>query len=498
MKRLTKTIGLITSGLILMGLSSVSFAVGTAAGTNVENIAVLNFQVGGVNQDVVRSAPGAGNSTPGAANGTFTTFAVDRILDLTVTTVDTTPVDIGPGANNGTNESNSIALQFTVANTGNATQNIALQAVNTAQTVDLGLSMGADQFDPIAATFRYYIDTNTSGTLDTGDTLITNATPAGAGGPLPVLVDQAEDTPVTVFVVAQIPTSSVVSADDIAAISLVAAIAEPTTDDATAGNLGTAGALITTDDAGNADDGAVIQDVLADAAAAEAGADGSFSFAGTTLNLNAGDDTASNGQASDTSAYMIVTADISVAKTVTTMCDNTNLAANPKAIPGAILRYSITVTNAAGAADSATLTTLEDIIPANTALTVMRDYSGASGDGTCAGFTALGGADNEFRAGCTNAAGTGAAATRTAASCADASTGAYTLYDQSFGAAIDSDGTAAGNTITVCYDDTVSTGTGNDCTSATSLVLEGEGAAIPAGELAADEAVIIEFDVIVQ
>ena len=141
MKRLTKTIGLITSGLILMGLSSVSFAVGTAAGTNVENIAVLNFQVGGVNQDVVRSAPGAGNSTPGAANGTFTTFAVDRILDLTVTTVDTTPVDIGPGANNGTNESNSIALQFTVANTGNATQNIALQAVNTAQTDDLGLSL---------------------------------------------------------------------------------------------------------------------------------------------------------------------------------------------------------------------------------------------------------------------------------------------------------------------------------------------------------------------
>jgi len=124
----------------------------------------------------------------------------------------------------------------------------------------------------------------------------------------------------------------------------------------------------------------------------------------------------------------------------------------------------------------------------------MRDYSGTSTDATCAGFTAFGGADNEFRAACTNAAGTGASGR---SDCADASADAYTFYDQANGDAIDSNGAASGDTITVCYNGTVSTGTGNDCTAASSVVLEGDGAN-PPGELAADQAVIIEFDVIVQ
>eukprot|EP00903_Cladosiphon_okamuranus_P004454 g4452.t1 len=471
-----------------MGLSSVSLAAGTGAGTSVTNLATLNFQVGGVDQEVIESSE-AGNSTSGSGNGTATSFVVDRTLDLTVTAIDAAPVDIAPGANNGTDETNSVALTFTVENTGNATQNIALQAVNTSEPGLTGLTSGsADDFDPTATTFRYYLDDG-SGVLDAADTEITDATPGGSSVAVPVLVDQAEDTPVTVFVVAQMPTSATVSADDVAAISLVAAVAEPTTDDATAGNLGTAGALITTDDSGTADS-AAIEDVLADGAAGEASVDGSFAF--VTLNLNDGDDILSNGQASDTSAYIIATADISVAKTVTTVCDNTNLAANTKAIPGAILRYSITVTNAVGASDTATLTTLEDIIPVNTALTVMRDYSSTTTETVCADYPSLGTGDNEFRAACTDAAGT---ATSGRSDCTDASSGTYTYYDQTTGAAIDSNGTAAGNTITVCYNNSVA-GTGNDCTAASSAVLAGDGGN-PAGELAGDEAVIIEFDVIV-
>ena len=490
-----------------MGLSSVSFAVGTGAGVDIQNTATLNFEVGGVAQDDIVSSP-TGNSDPtlnaGDAGAEFTEFVVDRVLDLTVTTIDTAPVGIGPGANNGTDETNSIALEFTVENTGNATQNIVLQAVNTNETGDLtGLTTNtADDFDPVATTFLYFLDDG-SGVLDAADTPIATATPTGSGAAVPVLEDQAEDTPVTVFVVAQIPTSATVGADDVAAIALVAQLAEPATDDATAGNLGTAGALITSDDSGSADDSTAIEDVLADVGAgtdpgdSEVGVDGSFDFATGTLNLNDGDDTESNGQASDTSAYIIETADISVAKTVTTVCDDVNLASNPKAIPGSILRYSITVTNAAGASDTATLTTLGDVIPVNTALTVMRNYSGASSDGTCAGFTAIaadaGGGDSSFRAGCTDAAG--GATSRT--DCTDASAGTYTAYSQSTGQAIDSNGTASGDTVTVCYNDTVATGVGNDCTAASSVVLAGDGAN-PAGELAADQAVIVEFDVIVQ
>lgn len=503
MMRLTKKIGLITSGIILMGLSSVSFAVGTGAGVDIQNSATLNFNVGGVPQDDIVSSP-TGNSDPtlnaGDAGAEFTEFVVDRVLDLTVTAIDALPVDVAPGANNGTDETNSIGLEFTVVNTGNATQNIALQAVNTNQSGDLGLTSGdTSDFTPIATTFRYFEDTNGNGDLDSGDTEITNATPTGSASAVPVLVDQAEDASVTVFVVAQIPTNAAVNADEIAGISLVAQIAEPTTDDASAGNLGTAGALITSDDSGSADDSTLIEDVFADVGVgtelgdSEVSVDGSFDFSVATLNLNAGDDGEFDGQASDTSAYIIATADISVAKTVTAMCDDSNLASDPKAIPGSILRYSITVTNASGAADTATLTTLEDVIPPNTALAVMRDYSGASADQTCAGFPALGGADNEFRAGCTNAAGTGSSGR---SDCTDASSGTYTFYDQSNGNGIDSNGTAAGSTITVCYNDTVSTGVGNDCTSG-SVVLSGDGSN-PAGELDEDQAVIIEFDVIVQ
>jgi len=398
---------------------------------------------------------------------------------------------VAPGANEGTTQANSIALVFTVENTGNSVQNVALQAVNTNEPALTGLTTNtADDFDPTATTFRYYLDDG-NGVLDAADTLIADATPGGAGAPVPVLPDQAQDTPVTVFVVAQIPGNTDVSLDDVAAISLVAALAEPTTDDDTAGNLGTAGALILDDDAAIADTNAGIEDVLADGEAGEVGVDGSFDFVVAALNVNLGDDTAGNAQASDTAAYIILTPDISVLKTATTVCDNTNLATNPKAIPGAVVRYRITVANAAGSSSSAVLTRLDDLIPVNTALTVLRDYDGAAG-ATCADFTALGGGDNEFRAACTDAAG--GASPR--ADCADGAADAFLYFDQTAGDGVDSDGLAAGNTITVCYNDQDATGAGNDCTAGT-VVLSGDGAN-PAGELAEDQAVFVEFDVIVQ
>lgn len=491
MMRLIKKLGLITSGMVLLALSNTSFAQ-TNAGTTVSNLATLNFQVGGVAQTEIESSE-AGNSAPGVGNGSATTFDVDRILDLTVTAIDVAEVSVSPGANNGTDETNSVALEFTVDNTGNARQNIALQAVNTANGLgSADNTAGASE----VTSFQYYLDTNTNGVLDTGDTAIATATPGGSGIAVPVLTDQEyASAAVTVFVVAQIPTSVNVSAGDIAAISLVAAVAEPDTDDPTAGNLGATGALITTDDAATADTGA-IEDVLADGTAGTAGEDGSFDFATGTANLNDGDDVISNGQHSDTSAYIVATADISVSKAVATVCDNTNLATNPKAIPGSIQRYTITVTNGSTSTQSATLTQLEDLIPTNTTLTVMKDYGGAPG-ATCAGFPDLSGATDMFRAGCTDAAG--GATSRTV--CEDANAGDYTYYAQAGGVAIDSSGTAAGNTITVCYDNQLGTGTGLTCSglAATDVVLEADGGAgVAIGELGPDEAVVVEFDVIVQ
>ena len=49
-----------------------ALALGTAPGQAVDNIASVNYSVGGVPQTVIRSAPGAGNSTPGASGGANT------------------------------------------------------------------------------------------------------------------------------------------------------------------------------------------------------------------------------------------------------------------------------------------------------------------------------------------------------------------------------------------------------------------------------------------
>ena len=326
--------------------------------------------------------------------------------------------------------------------------------------------------------------------MDAADTAIAEVTPGGGTLAVPVLEDVAEDAIVTIFVVAQIPVVPTVGAGDVAAISLVAAVAEPTTavtvgvgPDSVAVSPG-GGALILTDDAADADDTAAVQDVFADAGAAETDVDRSFAFNGGTANTSTVDDIVSNGQSSDTSAYIVVAADISVTKTVATVCDDTNLNVSPNAIPGSIQRYTITVSNAAGAGDSAVLTTLGDVIPVNTALTILRDYSGAAGAATaCADFPALGGADNEFSAVCVNRP-----------SCATPS-----FFDQDATGAIDSDGTAEGNTITVCYNNAVDASPSNDCTAlapaATVLPDDGTNAS---GELAPDQSVTVEFDVIVQ
>ena len=488
MTRLIKKLRFLSSGILFTTLSSTLFAVGTDAGVQIENLATLNFQVGGVDQTPVESSE-AGNAIPGT-NGTPTVFVVDRLLDLTVTTVDAAPVEIAPGANTATTQTNSIALTYTVANTGNATQNIALKAINTNEPTLAGLTAAsADDFDPVVNTFRYYRESGDAAGLDALDTAIVAVAPGGVGSIVPVLLDVAQDASITVYVVAQAPNSTVVSLDDVAAISLVAQLAEPTTDDSEAGNLGTAGALILTDDAAIGDTTAGIEDVFADAAAGEAGVDRLFDFVTGTANASTVDDIAGNGQASDTSAYIIVTAEITVSKTATTVCDNTSLATNPKAIPGAVVRYSITVVNAALSPDAAVLTRLDDIIPVNTALTPMLDYNGTPG-ATCAGFAPLGG---DFRAACTDAAG---AAASGRSDCTDATADAYTYYTQAAGNGVDSNGLAAGNTITVCYDDQDATGTGNNCTVGT-VVLPGDAGGTP-GELAADQAVIVEFDVIIQ
>ncbi|MFC1589292.1 hypothetical protein ACFL3P_03370 [Pseudomonadota bacterium] len=108
-----------------------------------------------------------------------------------------------------------------------------------------------------------------------------------------------------------------------------------------AGATGALGAILL-DDAGNADietGAGAEQNVFNDPAGAT--------------------DVAQDGLSSVNGTYVIVAANLTVTKAVATLWDPINEDVAPKAIPGALVRYTITVSNAAGGA-SADLTTLSD------------------------------------------------------------------------------------------------------------------------------------------
>ena len=70
-----------------MAYTTSALAVGTASGTDITNRATVNYDVSTIPQTLIESAPGVGNSTPGAGLGTNTVFEVDNLVDLTVTEV---------------------------------------------------------------------------------------------------------------------------------------------------------------------------------------------------------------------------------------------------------------------------------------------------------------------------------------------------------------------------------------------------------------------------
>jgi uncharacterized repeat protein (TIGR01451 family) len=67
------------------------------------------------------------------------------------------------------------------------------------------------------------------------------------------------------------------------------------------------------------------------------------------------------GQTSDDSSYTVEVAALTVTKSILTHFDPVNENSNPKAIPGATVRYTVTIENAAGSA-AATLTDVTDVL----------------------------------------------------------------------------------------------------------------------------------------
>lgn len=292
------------AALLLAGAAGAAHAAGTASGTSIPNSATLNYTVGGTPQASVCSGQTANNTSTCSP----TTFVVDTKIDVLVTLQNSTaPVNFTPGA--------SAQLTFTVKNQGNSTQDLALSVLNTvasSQTLVLGGTTYTDSFDP-----------STCSAADQG-------TP---GTPITSYSGVAADVTKTVLVTCNFPTTKTgvtpFTTSDVALVALKATV------------QGSGGTTLTQSGTNNQNGTADI--LFADVAGS--------------------DDSARDAAHSARGAYKANPALLSVSKTVTTICDPINGdntgAQPPMNIPGALVRYTITVTNAAGGSSS-TLTTVSD------------------------------------------------------------------------------------------------------------------------------------------
>nr|WHW29347.1 DUF11 domain-containing protein [uncultured bacterium] len=228
------------------------------------------------------------------------TFVVDREVNLVITKSDAVNTIVAPGATQQ-------AVTYTVSNQTNDTIDVLLTAEQ----------LGGDDFN-VTGAITFYLDDG-NGVFDGADTLITSVN------------DLAEDVTVVVHAVANIPAGVVTG--DVADIVLIGQAADSVT------------GVAFVDNSGDADDAAVVQNVFADGAGTGTG------------------DVAGDGYHSDTDTYEVAGADISVFKSSRVVSDPLG-SANPKAIPGAVVEYCISVANGPGSA-SATGVTITDTLPAD-------------------------------------------------------------------------------------------------------------------------------------
>jgi uncharacterized repeat protein (TIGR01451 family) len=336
-----------------LAMHTPAMAAGTAANTTVSNLATVNYQVGGLAQPAIGSSP-TGNT---AGAGTATTFLVDNKIDLTVIETSGAATTTSPALAN-------VVTQFKLTNTGNFTQGYTLAATNLSGTT---LFTQVDNFD----------QTNLR-PIVSGANCVTTATvtPAYAGETASSVATLAADSCVYIFILADTPATSGAPAHpvngDYANVRLtattVAAVTLATINETTTG------------------DTAAVDIVFADSAT--------------------GGQVARDARAFADDQYAVQSATLSVQKTSAVISDPFNGTTNPKAIPGAVVEYTIVVSNTG--ATAATNVSISDLIPANTTAS-LGQYGGAGLDiqqQTGAGANTTCTASNADADGCEIAAGT--------------------------------------------------------------------------------------------
>ncbi len=307
---------LLSAGVLAaMTNSATAVPIGTLAGTGVDNTASISYKVNGTTQDPIESSE-AGNSTPGAGNGTATTFVVDKKIDLLVTGGNTTSV--APGQLGATSNTE---LLYKVKNEGNSTEVFALTATDA-----LTLASGTDDFNSTGCAVT--VPASLPVTIASGDVVNVkvecNIPPSSTALPTGDVTNGAKSLVDLLATVTGVTAST--AADTVGCIS------------------GTPGPTCVTD----------------------------VVFADGTGTATDGADR--NAKHSATSTYLINTADLTVKKTeaVSKMSFDLGVndatatdvtAGNKYHIPGSTIVYTITVANAASAATASGIV-LTDTVPA--------------------------------------------------------------------------------------------------------------------------------------
>jgi len=202
-------------------------------------------------------------------------------------------------------------------------------------------------------TFDIAINPAITATNDDFDTSNCSVTSVGANGTLATAtsITLEKETNTTVTITCDIPvTGSTVSNNSTSDVELKA-------------TAQTAATALTT-----ADDPDTVETVYADDAA----------------NNNTSDTVARNGAHAALNTYKIQTADLSLVKTSEIICDPYNGTNNPKRIPGAIIKYTITVANSSDANATAENVTITD--PIQTDMTYI-DSAPTDGSNACSSST---------------------------------------------------------------------------------------------------------------
>jgi uncharacterized repeat protein (TIGR01451 family) len=164
-------LGALQCACLVLLIASSADAVGTPAGTDIENTATASFVVSG---------------TPVSVDSNVETVTVAEIIDVDVTLQSATPVTVGSGDTNR-------VLTYLVTNTGNGTDDVALVAVS---------ALGGDDFDP--ALVGIFLDTDGDAVYTAG---VDDPYTLGVNDPTLDANDPANDS-ITLFVLNDIPAAA--------------------------------------------------------------------------------------------------------------------------------------------------------------------------------------------------------------------------------------------------------------------------------------------------